>query len=177
MKEQNIEIQNQHNDICLKVENYFGSFPYLIPRRNPIFQNYSNHLLDYLEQSYFTPVSYRDHIQAKQQAQVFASIRKKLRQHSLIIRLTDKSNNFYIGLASEFKKKAQTYFTDTNAYMELSTNPFNEVLNKVVQLLNQLRSKKLILKWQYDEMMPDATRTELAYLYFNPKTHKVVLKL
>ena len=91
----------------------------------------------------------------------------------LTIRLTDKSNNFYIGLTSEFKKKEQAYFNETNAYIQLNTNPFDEVLNKVIQLLNQLRSKKFILKWQYDQMMPDVKKIELAHLYFNPKTHKV----
>ncbi len=130
-------------------------------------------LLNYLQHAYFTPLSYKDHIQAKEQAQIFASIRKKFRQHKLIIRLTDKCNNFYIGLASEFQKKAQKYLRDTNAYMELTDNPFDEVLNKVIQLLNNLRSKKLILQWQYEKMMPDRTKSELAYLYFNPKTHKV----
>jgi len=57
--------------------------------------------------------------------------------------------------------------------MELSNNPFNEILDKVIQLLNHLRSKKYILKWQYEQMMPDRTNSELAHLYFNPKTHKV----
>ena len=62
---------------------------------------------------------------------------------------------------------------DTNAFIELSENPFDEVLNKVIQLLNKLRGEKLIFKWQYEEMMPDRTKCELAHLYFNPKTHKV----
>ena len=50
---------------------------------------------------------------------------------------------------------------------------FNEILDKVIQLLNILRGKDLIRKWQYEEMMPDRTNCELAHLYFNPKTHKV----
>ncbi|CAF3306566.1 unnamed protein product, partial [Rotaria socialis] len=51
-------------------------------------------------------------------------------------------------------------------------NPFNEILDKVIQLLNTLRGKDLIRKWQYEQMMPDRTNCELAHLYFNPKTHK-----
>ncbi|CAF4204798.1 unnamed protein product, partial [Adineta steineri] len=89
----------------------------------------------------------------------------------LIIRVTDKGHNFYIGSSIEFEKKAQQFFSDTNAFDELSYNPFNEILDKVIQLLNKLRSKKLILKWQYEEMIPDRTKCELAHLYFNPKTH------
>ncbi|CAF2093802.1 unnamed protein product, partial [Rotaria magnacalcarata] len=50
--------------------------------------------------------------------------------------------------------------------------PFNEILDKVIQLLNTLRGKDLIRKWQYEQMMPDRTTCEVAHLYFNPKTHK-----
>ena len=77
-------------------------------------------------------------------------------------------------MASEFEKKAQKYFNDTNAFTKLRGNLFNETLNQVIQLLNYLRSKNYILNWQYEEMMPDRKTAELAYLCFNPKTHKVL---
>ncbi|CAF2025721.1 unnamed protein product, partial [Rotaria magnacalcarata] len=86
--------------------------------------------------------------------------------------VTDKGNNFYIGSAVEFEQKATKFFSDTNAFIELSSNPFNEILDKVIQLLNTLRGKDLIRKWQYEQMIPDRTTCELAHLYFNPKTHK-----
>ncbi|CAM4849714.1 unnamed protein product, partial [Rotaria magnacalcarata] len=94
------------------------------------------------------------------------------RRALLVIRVTDKGNNFYIGSVGEFERKAEKIFSDTNAFIELSYNPFNEILNKVIQLLNTLRGKDLIRKWQYEQMMPDRTKCELAHLYFNPKTHK-----
>ncbi len=144
-----------------------------MPRTNPSFKKYSDHLINYLDHSYFAPLTYKHHIQAEEQAQTIASIRKKIQQHNLIICLTDKSNNFYIGSAIEFEKKVQKYFNETNAYVELMNNPFNEILDKVIQLLNHLHSKKYILKWQYEQMRPDRTKSELAHLYFNPKTHKV----
>jgi len=155
------------------VKKQLVDYPPYIPSGNKIFEIYSNELLTYLQQAYFTSLSFKDHIQAKEQANIFASIRKKLQEHHLTLRLTDKSNHFYIGLTSEFKKKELAYLNETNAYIQLNTNPFDEVLNKVIQLLNQLRSKKFILKWQYDQMMPDVKKIELAHLYFNPKTHKV----
>ncbi|CAF4396621.1 unnamed protein product, partial [Rotaria magnacalcarata] len=46
------------------------------------------------------------------------------------------------------------------------------MLDKVILLLNTLRGKDLIRKWQYEQMMPDRTTCELAHLYFNPKTNK-----
>jgi hypothetical protein len=145
-----------------------------IPLGASVFKQYKTNLQNYLHHCYFTPLSYKDQIQAKEQAKIIASIRMKIKQFNLIIRLTDKGNNFYIGSAIEFEKKVQKFFSDTNAFLELSTNPFNEILNKVIQLLNRLRQEKLIFKWQYDKMMPDRTKCELAHLYFNPKTHKVL---
>ncbi|CAF3017152.1 unnamed protein product, partial [Rotaria sp. Silwood2] len=56
--------------------------------------------------------------------------------------------------------------------MILSENPFHEILNKVIQLLNRRRGKKLILLRQYNKMLPNHDKYELAHLYFNPKTHK-----
>ena len=90
----------------------------------------------------------------------------------------DKGHNFYIDRATQFQKKAQKFFSDTNAFMELSYNPFNEILNKVIRLPNPFASTKRILQYQCKQMMPDRTNCELAHLYFNPKTHKVhIVKL
>ncbi len=144
-----------------------------IPIKAPIFQQYSTNLNNYLQNCYFTPLSYKDQIQAQQQAQIATSIRKLIQEKKLIIRLTDKSHNFYIGSADQFEKKVQKFFSDTNAFIELPENPFDEILNKVIQLLNTIRGKELIFKWQHDKMMPNRTKCELAHLYFNPKTHKV----
>ncbi|CAF1289522.1 unnamed protein product [Rotaria sordida] len=165
-------IKDEHKDIYKKVENHLVEKPHCIPRTKPIFKEYSNHLLDYLNHSYFTPLPYKDQLQALEQAQIVGSIRQIIKNMDLIIRLTDKGHNFYIGLAIEFEKKIEKFFSDTNAFIELSYNPFNEILDKVIELLNKLYSKKLIWKWQYEEMMPDRTKCELAHLYFNPKTHK-----
>ena len=171
-KEQEIAIKNEHIGIYQKVElNLIRKQN--IPMTASIFKQYSKQLLNNIHNSYFTPIPYKDHIQANEQAKIVASIEKKIKQFNLIIRVTDKSNNFYIGSSTEFQKKEQKYFSDTNAYIQLHANPFKETLDRVIQLLNHLRSKKHILKWQYEEMMPDQVKTELAHLYFNPKTHKV----
>ncbi|CAF1255732.1 unnamed protein product [Adineta ricciae] len=150
-KQQEIEIRNEHKDISTKVQDYLVEHHH-IPRTIPIFKQYGNHLLDYLNRCYFTPLLHRDRVQALEQ--------------------TDKSNIFYIGSTTEFQKKAKNFFSDTNAFVTLSYNPFNEIFDKAIQLLNKLASKKLILQWPYKKMMPDPTKCELAHLYFNPKTHK-----
>ncbi|CAF3621044.1 unnamed protein product [Rotaria socialis] len=170
--QQEIEIKNQHKDIYSKVENHLTGYPHRIPRNNAIFKQYSDHLLDYLNQSYFTPLPYKDQYKSHEQAQILGSIRRIIQNMNLIIRVTDKGNNFYIGSVGEFEQKAENFFSDTNAFIELSYNPFNEILDKVIQVLNTLRGKDLIRKWQYEQIMPDRTTCELAHLYFNPKTHK-----
>jgi hypothetical protein len=171
-KQQEIEIKNEHKNISTKVQNHLVQYHH-IPRTQPIFQEYSNQLLNYFQHAYFTPLPYKDHLQAREQTKILASLRKTIQEHKLIIRLTDKDKNFYIGSASLFEEKVQKYFTDINAYIELSDNPFNEIQDKVIQLLTHLRSNQSILKWQYEEMLPDKKITELSHLYLNPKTHKV----
>ncbi|CAF1431400.1 unnamed protein product [Adineta steineri] len=170
-KQQEIEIKKEHKDILSKVQNNLTEYHH-VPRQHAIFEEYGNQLLNYLNSCYFTPLPYKDHIEAQEQSQTTASIRHKIKQLKLIIRVTDKSKNFYIGSAVEFEKKVQQYFMDTNTFIMIKENPLPEILNKVTQLLNNLRSKKFILQWQYNEMIPDRKTTELAHLYFNPKTHK-----
>ena len=128
-----------------------------------------------MNHSYFTPLSYKDQLQTLEQAQTVSSIRHIIKNMNLVIRVTDKSHNFYIGLASEFEKKVENFFQDTNAFTELSYNPFNETLDKVLKLLDKFQSEKRIYQWQYKKMVPDRTKVELPHLYFNPKTHKVQL--
>jgi len=72
-------------------------------RTNPIFKEYSDHLRDYLNRCYFTPLSYKDQLLALEQAQIIQSIRQIVRNMNLIIRITDTGHNFYIGSASEFE--------------------------------------------------------------------------
>ncbi|CAF4939016.1 unnamed protein product, partial [Rotaria socialis] len=81
-------------------------------------------------QSYLTPLSYKDQLKSLERAQILGSIRRTIKNMNLIIRVTDKGNNFYIGSAGEFEEKAENFFSDTNAFIELSSNPFNEILNK-----------------------------------------------
>ena len=89
------------------------------------------------------------------------------------MRVVDKGNIFYVGCVSNFDQKVEKFFHDTNAFVELAQNPFNEILDKVVQLLRRLSSRKLILQWQERKMMPNRMKCQLSHLYFNPKTHKV----
>jgi hypothetical protein len=86
-------------------------------RTNPIFKEYSDHLRDYFNHCYFIPLSYKDQLLALEQAQILQSIRHIIRNMNLIIRITDKGHNFYIGSATEFEKKVDKFFAETNAFI------------------------------------------------------------
>lgn len=167
-----IELKREHATIVKEVQSKLIKSQG-IPFGASIFKQYSTNLMNYFQQCYFTPLSFKDQIQSQQQARTVRSIRGTIKKKNLIIRLTDKGNNFYIGSKVEFEKKVQQFFSETNAFIRLSYNPFNDILNRVIQLLNNLRTKKLIFQWQYNKMIPDKTKCELSHLYFNPKTHKV----
>ncbi|CAF1431427.1 unnamed protein product [Rotaria sordida] len=171
VEQQEAEIKNEHKEIVKKVQGHLIEH-HGIPSKSSAFAEYSNEVLNHFNRSYFTPLSCKAHIEALEQAQTTASIRQKIQKNNLILRVADKGNNFYIGAASEFEEKGEKFFQETNAFMEISINPFNQIQDQVIQLLNRLQSKRLILKWQYKEMMPDQKNSELSHLYFNPKTHK-----
>jgi len=57
-----------------------------------------------------------------------------------------KGNIFYIGSAPAFEEKVQKYFTETNAFTELLSNPFNETLEEVIALVSRLCLEKVISK-------------------------------
>ena len=93
--------------------------------------------------------------------------------HGFLFTPLDKGNNFYIGLAENFEQKMQKYFTDTIAFVQLSENPFNDILNRITQVLKTMASKKLIFQWQLREMLPGPQTSELSHEYLRAKTHKV----
>ncbi|CAM4784666.1 unnamed protein product [Rotaria magnacalcarata] len=165
--------KKEHSNINQKVVHYLGSPPRNIPSRTMMLKTFSNDLLNYFNHAYFTPPPYKDQTEALTQAIAALSIRRKIFKFNLILCVTDKSHNFYIGSAIEFENKIEAFFLDTNVFMILTGNPFNGILNKVIQLLNRLREKQLILQWQNNKMMPYQTKSVLTHLYFNLKTHKI----
>ena len=171
--QQEILIKNEHQGIFDKVQSRLMAPPYQIPRTNSIFKQYSSRLLDHFNQSYFAPIPYKDQLLAHEQAHIAQSIRDKIKKHNLMLRVVDKGNSFYIGSAKNFEQKVQKYFTDTNAFVSLSENPFDNVFNRVSQTLKTMASKKFISQGQMKEMLPNQTTSVLSHLYFNPKIHKV----
>ncbi|CAF4270332.1 unnamed protein product [Rotaria magnacalcarata] len=115
--QQEIQIKKEYSDINQKVVQYLTSPPRNIPSRAMILKTYSDDLLNYFNHAYFAPQPYKDQTQALTQAIASLSIRRKIKKFNLILRVTDKSHNFYIGSAIQFEKEIQTFFQDTNAFV------------------------------------------------------------
>lgn len=155
-----------------KIECYLRRH-YSIRSDYEITRNLSAQLQTELRHCYATSLSSRDVLRTRQEFRIMKSIRRKLKRGKLVLRMTDKSNIFYIGRAIDFEKKAQDYRERTLAYQELPSNPLEEILYKVTRLLNDLRAKNNIQANQHDQMMPKRAQVRLGYMYFNPKVHKV----
>jgi len=144
-----------------------------MPQSLPVFKQYAKQLHDCLNLRYRTPLSFIDQIRTRQEYNIINSIRQKLKKAKLILRETDKSGVLHIGRAKDYERKAAIYRSKTGAYIELNFNPLDDIFNKVLHLLNNLKSGKQIFEWQRVKMMPVRNKTELAYKYFLPKVHKV----
>jgi len=119
------------------------------------------------------PISYRDVYRTRRELKLIKLIESKLKKERYVLRFTDKSGIFYLGHEVDYQQKSEAYRQKTGAYIELESDPLWTIFDKVVHLLNDLRSKKYILAWQLDKMMPKRDKVALAYLYFIPKSHKV----
>ncbi|CAF3428682.1 unnamed protein product [Rotaria socialis] len=145
---------------------------YHIPLTATIIREFSQHLETSLHQQYMIPLSYLNIYQTRKEFKLMKSIQRRLKKGNYILRETDKNGIFHIGNSVDYEKKAEAYRQKTGAYIELDSNPLWSVFDKVILLLNDLRSKKYILSRQLDKMMLKREKIQLAYLYFIPKPHK-----
>ena len=165
-------MQRDHDSLIAKTVSYLYDQCY-IPKTSPIIKQLSDHLKDRLIFRQMAPLSLFDELRARRELHLVKSIRHKLTKAQLVLRPTDKSGVFHIGSSSDYERKAIEYRAKTGAYIELSSNPLNEIVNKVYRLLDNLRLTKRISVKQYNKMIPDRAKVHLAYMYFIPKAHKV----
>ncbi|CAF3684934.1 unnamed protein product [Rotaria socialis] len=143
-----------------------------IPENALKIKQFSNNLITMFNDRYTSLLSYLDTYRSRNEMILVHSIKRKLRQTSNIIRVTDKSRVFHVDSTIHYEEKVKQYQIKTNACVELSSNPLMDTFNKAVRLFNDLRAKEKIPEWQYKKMMPKKDEIKLAYLYFIPKSHK-----
>ncbi|CAF1434692.1 unnamed protein product [Adineta steineri] len=143
-----------------------------LPLTSPLYKMYSDRLRTYLLQRYMTPLPLIDQLRARRELKLVKSVQRKLKKYKLILRQTDKSSVFHSGYAIDYKQKATKYRQNTGAHEELNVNPFNETIYNVTHALNQLKTMSKIAEYQRMNMIPVRGKTQLAYMYFLPKSHK-----
>lgn len=168
-----IMVTKQFESIQMKISNCLSS--HCMSASDSRAKQFFDETKTILNELYVAPVSKKLLARANNESRLVLSIQKKLRTAKAIIRRTDKSKVFYICSTEEFDEKAQNYMLKTQAYDEISTgiNPYREMWDSVILLLNRLKEKQAITNDQYKMMIPDKKTCELPHLYFIPKAHKV----
>jgi hypothetical protein len=87
------------------------------------------------------PISYRDVYRTRRELKLIKWIASKLQKERYVLRFTDRSGIFHLGHATDYEQKAEAYRQKTGAYIELESDPLWTIFDKVVHLLNDLRSK------------------------------------
>ncbi|CAM4973951.1 unnamed protein product [Rotaria socialis] len=171
-KERTKIIQQQHEIMVNRTKLQLSQKCH-IHAKSIIFKQFSERLLACLMFHYMNPLPFIEHVCAQRDLKTMKSIRRKLKKNQLLLRETDKGGNLYVGHINEFDEKSAEYRKKTGAYEELSSSPIEDILSKVTRLLNDLhvKTKQLSLQ-QYKKMIPNRLTVELAYMYYNPKTHK-----
>ena len=146
---------------------------YHMSSTSPAIKQLSHQVAVYICERYMASMPYLHIHRAQRELKLVKSIQHRLKRSKQILRVTDKSGIFHLGDAKDYAQKVQDHRQKTGAYVELESDPLWVVFDKVVYLLNDLRSKKHILAWQLQKMMPKREKVELGYLYFIPKPHKV----
>ena len=166
------QMKQEHEHMMNSVVSYLVRVHHMPPTAT-IIEQFSQSLATCLFDRYLAPISYLNTYRARKEWKLMKSIQFRLKKANYVLRVTDKSGIFHLGHARDYEQKAEAYRQKTGAYIELESDPLWTVFDKVVHLLNDLRSKDQIRAWQLNEMMPKREKVGLAYLYFIPKPHKV----
>ncbi|CAF1539475.1 unnamed protein product, partial [Rotaria sp. Silwood1] len=93
---------------------------------------------------------------------------------NIIIRKSDKSKVFHLGLTEDYHKKFEEYIEKTKAYQCLGINePLPDLIKRTNKYLLDLRLTKWITQKQYELLFINRNEVELAHLYYLPKAHKL----
>ena len=171
------QIDNETKNIMKRLKNYMADIrgrPRM-PQTLPLYKLYSDRLQAYLTLRYMTPLPLKDQLRARRELNIVKSIRRKLIKYKLVLRETDKSGVLHIGRAIDYERKGVEYRRSTGAYAELPSNPFKEIIYNVTHSLNRLKTSGKLKEWQRLKLVPILEKTELAYMYFVPKPHKVII--
>ena len=166
------QLEQTLKDIKDKVKEQLTKYCRRIPPK-PMIDRFTELLEERLRLRFMAPLSFIDQMRAQREYKLVKSIRRKVRKEKLILRVCDKGGGFYLMTKSEYERKASEYRQETNAYEEISYNPLEELITNVTNVLNHLRDTQQITLYLYKRLVPNPNTIKQAYMYFNPKAHKV----
>lgn len=109
----------------------------------------------------------------KNYGRLLKRLKYKFRLASVILRKTDKSKVFHLGMSSHYEIKSMEYMNKTNAYRCLDKqDPLPDLITRTNKYLLDLRLAKWITQKHYEQLCVNINEAELAHLYYLPKTHK-----
>ena len=101
-------ISKEHSNLLKKVQDYLSSRHH-VTSILPIYNIYSESLQHQLNLRYMASLSISDQIRAQREKDIVKSICYKLKQHKLLIRVTDKSRVFCVLRYEDHEQKAMEY--------------------------------------------------------------------
>jgi hypothetical protein len=128
----------------------------------PLVKLLSEELRLHLNECCMALMSYIEIHRTRSECRLVESIRHCLSKSNNLFRVTDKSGIFQVGHVTDYEQKAEVYCRRTQACIESESNLLWSVFAKVVQLLNEFRTKRHILASQYEQMMSNKEKVELA---------------
>jgi hypothetical protein len=171
-KHRESQIQKECKDMKDKVNKQLTKYCNRAPPK-PMLDRYAQLLEHRLRLRYMAPLSFVDQMRAQREKQLTQSIRRKLRQEKLILRVCDKGGGLHISTKADYEQKAAEYRRNTGACEELTYNPLEEMINNVTSELKALKDTKQLSLYYYNLLVPKPEVVKQSYMYFNPKAHKV----
>ncbi len=144
------QVQQEYENIMHTVTSYLVRV-YHMPNSSTIIEQFSQALATCLYDRYKAHISYLNTYRARKESKLIKSIQYRIKKEKYIIGVTDKSSIFHLGNKTDYQQNAEAYRHKTGAYIELESDPLWTVFDKVVHLLNNLRSKDQIQAWQLDK--------------------------
>ena len=116
------QVKQEHENIMNTITAYLIR-TYHMPNTSTIIKQFSQQLATCLHDRYMTPISYLNIYRARIERKIIKSIQSRIKKANYILRVTDKSSIFHLGLATDYEQKAEVYRQKMGAYIELENDP------------------------------------------------------
>jgi hypothetical protein len=147
------QIKEEHKNMMNIITPYLVRV-YRMSNASTLIKQFSQQLETCMHEQYMAPLSYLNIYRARKEWKLMKSVQFRIKKENYILRVTDKSGVFHLGHAEDYEQKGKAYQQKTGTYIELESDPLWSIFDKLLRLLNDLRSKDQIRAKQLQKMMP-----------------------